>query len=316
MSEDSTKIVVGVDFSPESEAAARQALEICRRLGSELVLVHAGGVVELPPVSDSPSREVREAVETYRGQLARALAEVRERLGELRERLSDQSVTISQVLIEDAPAAGLCAIAAEMQARLTVVGSHGRGGIPWLGLGNVAAGVVRASETDVLVARPSRAGRPDFRAILVGSDFSASAERALEVAIELASPGAHIDVLHCASLRPVVGGGFGVVEPLPLEVRRAITDDIRSQGEQLVARKRRDGISLAFHVSSDRPAPGLAHFAETRSCDLVAVGSHGRRGIRRLILGSVAESMLKRAPCSVLVAHGLPDSVKPATPPG
>lgn len=310
MSEDRTKVVVGIDFSPESEAAARQALEICRRQGRELVLVHAGEVVELPPVSDSPSREVREAVETYRAQLARALEEVRERLGELRERLADQGVTVSHIVVEDAPASGLCAVAAELRARLTVVGAHGGGGIPWLAIGNVAAGVVRACETDVLVARPGRAGRHDYRAIAVGTDFSASAERALEVAIELASPGAHIDVLHCASLRPVIQGGFGLVEALPADLRRAITDDIRVRGDQLIARKQRAGVALAFHVSSDPPAPGLAHWAESRSCDLVAVGGHGRRGIRRLILGSVAESMLKRAPCSVLVAHGVPDSAK------
>ena len=66
------KVVVGVDFSPESEIAAHQALDICRRGGHELVLVHAGAIVEIPPVSDSPAPAVREAVETYRAQLARA----------------------------------------------------------------------------------------------------------------------------------------------------------------------------------------------------------------------------------------------------
>jgi len=310
MKDEHSRIVVGVDFSHASEAAARQALEICRRGGHELVLVYAGAVVELPPVSDSPTPAVREAVETYRAQLARRQEEIRDRLADLRERLSDQGGTVSHVMVEDAPASGVCAVAAEMQARLTVIGAHGGGGVPWLPVGNVATGVVRACQTDVLVARPSRGGRHDYRMIVVGTDFSASAERALEGAIAVASQGAQIDVVYCASLRPAAYGGFGVMEPLPAELRQVLADDFRLQGEQLLARKRHAGVSLSFHVSSDRPVPGLSHWAETRAADLLAVGSHGRRGVRRLILGSVAESMLKRAPCSVLVAHGLPDSVK------
>jgi nucleotide-binding universal stress UspA family protein len=307
---ESSKVVAGVDFSPESEAAAWQALEICRRGAHDLLLVHAGDVVELPPVSDSPSAEVRAATETYRGQLARALEQVRDRLAELRERMSDQGVTVSHVMVEDSPAAGICAVAAEVQARLTVVGAHGGGGIPWLAVGNVAAGVVRASETDVLVARRAQSGRLDHRAIVVGTDFSASAERALEVAIELAAPGARIDVVYCASMQPVIHGGFGLLEPLPAPVQQLLVDDVRVQGQQLVARQRKDGLTISFHVTSDRPVAGLSHWAESHACDLLAVGSHGRRGIRRLVLGSVAESMLRRAPCSVLVAHGLPDSTR------
>ena len=303
-------IVAGVDFSPESDIAARQALEICQQGGHELVLVHAGAVVELPPTSDSPALAVREAVETYRAQLARALEEVRERLGELRERLSDRGVTVSQLLVEDSPPAGICAVAAELRARLAVVGAHGGGGLPWLAVGNVATGVVRLCETDVLVARAARSQRERYRAIAVGTDFSASAERALETAVAIASPGAHVDVVHCASFRPEIMSGFGAVEPLPAPLRQALTEDLNVQGEQLIGRHRRDGVSLAFHVSSDRPVAGLAHWAETRSCDLLAVGSHGRRGVRRLVLGSVAESMLKRAPCSVLVAHGPPASAR------
>jgi nucleotide-binding universal stress UspA family protein len=310
MKDGSSKIVVGVDFSPESEAAVLQAFEICRRGGHELVLVHAGIVVEVPSVSDSPSPAVREAVEAYRAQLVKALESVRARLAELRERLSGQGVTVSHMVVEDSPALGVCSLAAELRAPLTVVGAHGGGGFPWLALGSVATGVVRLCETDVLVARPSRAGRHDYRMVVVGTDFSSSAERALERAIELASPGAQIDVVHCAAMQPAVYGGFGVVEALPVELRQALAEDFEIQGEQLLARKHRDGISLAFHVSSDQPGPGLAHWAETRSCDLLAVGTHGRRGLRRLLLGSVAESMLKRTPCSVLVARGLPDTVK------
>ncbi len=306
MSDQRSVVVVGVDLSPESEAAARQALEVCRRGGHELVLVHSGAVVELPPVSDSPTPAVRDAVDTYRAQLARALEQVRARLADLRERLSNQGVTVSQVLVEDDPPEGLCDAANQLQARLVVVGARGGGALPWRSMGNVAHAVVRACDTDVLVARPGHG--PALRMIAVGTDFSASAERALEVAVAIAPRGAQVDVVHCAGLRPVALGGFGVVESLPADLRQALVDDLRVQGEQLIARHQRDGVTISFDVTLDGAVAGLAHWAETRSCDLLAVGSHGRRGLRRLLLGSVSESVLARAPCSVLVARGMPAS--------
>lgn len=61
-----------------------------------------------------------------------------------------------------------------------------------------------------------------------------------------------------------------------------------------------------------RPVPGIIHLLETHPFDLVALGSHGRRGIRRFLLGSVAENIVRHAPCSVLVAHGLPDAARRA----
>jgi nucleotide-binding universal stress UspA family protein len=91
------------------------------------------------------------------------------------------------------------------------------------------------------------------------------------------------------------------------EDREALRDELRSQGEQLLARKRRSGVELHFHLSSANPVPGILHWLETHHHDLAAVGSHGRRGIRRGLLGSVAESVVRHAPCSVLVAHGMPD---------
>ena len=88
----------------------------------------------------------------------------------------------------------------------------------------------------------------------------------------------------------------------------SLVDQLRAQGEQLLARKEVSGVELHFHVASGTPTPGILDWLATHHHDLAAVGSHGRRGIRRGVLGSVAESVVRHAPCSVLVAHGLPDA--------
>jgi len=303
MSDKTEKIVVGIDFSSEAEIAAHQALGIARHLGSELVLVHVCATVELPVVSEKARGEERALQERWRGAEARELAAVREELDGLRERLSGQGAPVSQLLIEDYPDDGLCAAASQLMARLAVVGTHGRTGLRWLQLGSVAQHVVRQCETDVLVAR--RGSRDAYQRILVATDFSASAERALDGAIALAAPGASIHVVHHLATRWPAGGNFAASELLSRDVDLMV-ELAREQGAELLARKQVPGLELLFHVSTERPVPGIVHWLETHSCDLAVLGSHGRRGIRRVLLGSVAEAVVRHAPCSVLVTHGLP----------
>lgn len=299
MHQNDPKIVVGVDFSPEALLATEQALPIARHLDAELVLVNVRRRLEIPPILESAPAVAREAMHRYRAQEARWLASDRDDLATLRERLSGQGVVVSQLLVEDSPESGLCAAAKQIKARLTVVGTQGRTGLRWLLLGSVAQRVVRMSANDVLVARPT--WREGYHRILVAMDYSASAERALDGALALAAPGAEIDVVHFE-------GTLSAIESIRREDREALADELRRQADELLARKARPGVELHFHLSSGAPMPGIIHWLETHHHDLAAVGSHGLRGIRRGLLGSVSESVVRHAPCSVLVAHGRPDS--------
>ena len=297
------RIAVGIDFSPESELAARQAVDIARHSGGEVVLVHVAGTVELPAPGPRSDPSLQAAMEAYRATISRSVARARHQLEELRERLSGQGPVISQVLAEGFPDSGLCSAAREMAADLILVGTHGRTGLRWFFLGSVAQEVVRASTTDVLVARREQAARGGYRRILVAMDFSPPSERALDRALELAAPGAAVDVVHFYHLPAIVGMdgmayGFG-----PLEA--SLADDLQAEGEKLLAARRRSsGPILRFHVMHTAAIPGVVHWLEGQPFDLAALGSHGRRGFRRAILGSVAETVVRRAPCSVLIARG------------
>lgn len=300
------KIAVAVDFSPESDLAARQAVAVARHIGAELVLVHAEPVVELPTIAGGPEARVREVQDALQAHLARELAAARQQLAELRSALSGQGPEVSQVLVEGVTDEALCAAARDLAADLLAVGTHGRSGLRWFFLGGIAQRVVRLAPVDVLVARREGSGRGGFARVLVATDFSPVSLRAVDRALELVAAHGLVEVVHCLQLLPA---GWWTESALlyDAEVDRGMVDDLREQGEALLAARRRPGgPALTFELLREPPTPGIVHRLETRPFDLAVLGSHGRTGFRRAMLGSVAEAVVRRAPCSVLVARGRP----------
>jgi nucleotide-binding universal stress UspA family protein len=295
-----TKILVGVDFSPESDAAVGHAMAVARSSGAEVVLLHACTVPEPPAVLGDYAPP---ALGDYRARIDADVAADRERLEDLRVRLSGQGVTVSHMVADGFPDTTITHVAREIGADLTVVGTHGRTGLKWLFLGSVAQRVVRLADSDVLVAR----GQPvlgGYRRICVATDFSPIAERGLEAALDLAHIGAEVDVVHFWHLAP----RLGFYEPIRLasieEWRGSLDAEMKAAGGRLIAAHRRPGVTLSFQSIFEPVLPGLQSFIEKGRYDLAVLGSHGRRGFRRFVLGSVAEEIARRAPCSVLVAHG------------
>jgi nucleotide-binding universal stress UspA family protein len=298
-----TKLLVGVDFSPESDLAVQQALSIARSTGAELVLVHVGVVAERP---DEVPPSMRATADAYYGVLAEHLRGNRDRLEELRERLSGQGAPVSQLVVDGFADAGLVDAATQLGGDLIAVGTHGRTGLKRFFLGSVAEKVVRTAHTSVLVARGSAdAAVGGFHHLVVGTDFSHLAEHALDAALEVAAPGAVIDVINCWAL-PALGAvpeaGLGVAG-VEAELRTAMRVHAEELGAKLISSRRGPSRTLHFHAIEATPADGIDEWARTHGGDLVVVASHGRRGVRRLLLGSVAEVTVRHAPCSVLVVR-------------
>jgi nucleotide-binding universal stress UspA family protein len=283
------RTLVGIDFSPGSDVALAQARALCR--GGELILVQARGVE-----TDVPPWLVGDRVD-YRAALAEQAARDDAALERLAARVAGPDCQASHRSAAGFPDAVLVALAGELACDLVVVGSHGRTGLRRLLLGSVAERVVRLAPCSVLVARPGddAAGAP--RSIAVATDFSAHADAALDAALAVRAPGAIIHAVHCWEL--------------PLSIYEGVTlESLGRMKDELIARAREHGAALAardpairFHAVEDSPVHGIQSFAEQHACDLVVVGSHGRRGIRRFLLGSVAEGTVRHAPCSVLVAR-------------
>lgn len=295
------KILVGVDFSPESVAAIRHAASVAKSAGAEVVLLHACTVPQPPSVIGDFQPP---AMDDYRARLEADVAADRAKLERLRAELTAQGINVSQMVADGFPDTTIAQIGEEIGADLTIVGTHGRTGLRWLFLGSVAQRVVRLADSDVLVARGD-AAPSGYKRICVATDFSPIAERGLATAIELAAFGAHIDVVHFWHLAPRLEFYEQIRLAAISEFQDSLEKEVYQAGRRLLAEHRRPGITMEFHARFESVLPGLLDWlSNDGTYDLAALGSHGRRGFRRFVLGSVAEEVARRAPCSVLVAHG------------
>jgi nucleotide-binding universal stress UspA family protein len=152
--------------------------------------------------------------------------------------------------------------------------------------------------------------------ILCPSDFSDFAERALRRAASMARWfEAKVTVLHIVQPVPWIAPGAawaaGIV--VPQDLLRPVRDDLAKALENFVAAFRGEGVTLETRLDDGDPARQIEAVAEALPADLVVMGTHGRSGFQRLLLGSVTEKVLHRAPCPVLIV-GSADAVSPANP--
>jgi nucleotide-binding universal stress UspA family protein len=143
------------------------------------------------------------------------------------------------------------------------------------------------------------------RTILVATDFSEHADHALEYAAELARQlDATLHLVHAITI-PVMGvAEMGVA--YSAATIESITKHAQEQLDTRTARYR-DRVSLApvrLEVGDARDTIDRA--AEQIGADLIVIGTHGRRGLRRVLLGSIAESVVRSAPCPVLTIRQAP----------
>jgi nucleotide-binding universal stress UspA family protein len=140
-----------------------------------------------------------------------------------------------------------------------------------------------------------------FRHVLTPIDFSASSTRVLETAARVVEDGGEIVLLHVVDWVPTVVEGSFVGVP---NVRE--TKSLRDESLQKLVEIRRAHPELTIRpeVVEGQPAAEIIDLAQRLPADIVVIGTHGRTGIGHLLLGSVAERVLRRAPCPVLVVRG------------
>ena len=151
-------------------------------------------------------------------------------------------------------------------------------------------------------------GQPDSGVVLVGIDFSELSEGALRTAAGIATRGAafELHVIHVLpgraayALRDPAQPGLYDSSKHGTVGHVEMTDDIVSKLGDLTARAAPSVKQLTLHVRVGSPDVQIAQLANDLGADLIVVGTHGREGFSRLFLGSVAESLVRKAPCPVL----------------
>jgi len=222
--------------------------------------------------------------------------------------LSDAGWAVQTEVILESPRHALPRIAGALNADLILLGSHGRGTVGRLLLGSTAQAVLRHAGCSVEIVRRVRPGRSltaEMR-VLIPTDGSEHAEHALHVVATQPWPPQTEFRIVASPEYPVLIGEYPYYAPEQLSELTACSRDhavaSAATGEKLLG-------DTGFKVSQavieplDSPAHAILAAAEVWLPDLIVMGSHGRRGFDRLVLGSVSETVALYANCSVEVVR-------------
>lgn len=297
-------VLAVTDFSDAADVALQQASGYARMTGATFHVLHVvpDFVRANPLFPQGSERDIDTEVQLEK----QALDDLATRVQEVTGRPSyEAEVAVRIGKVESA----VVRYAEERDIDAIVVGATGRSGLARLLLGSTAERVVRYAHTSVLVARET----PPASRVLVATDLSEAALPAIERAKQEAEwRGAKLELVHvidysalgwAAAAGPL--GGFAVsIPPEKIEeMRRIALEALRALG----------GPDVGIHVVEGSPKRAIVAAAESLQVDLVVVGTHGRTGLARMALGSVAEAVVRAAPCSVLVVR--PDVRKPRPEP-
>jgi len=288
-------ILCATDLSADADLAVETASGLARLFGSRLVFVHAvpypapaqvlfphlvkGTTDRLMAVSRLASETVVNRVAALTGLTVEAI-DVRVDVG-----------APDEVIVETAE---------ESHADLLVIGIAGSDS-EGKGLGASALRIARHAHCPVLVVRKGPAKGP----ILAATDLSDPAQGALSIASLLSAKlGEPMVALHVVDYSPVVvvpeAFGPGIPIPVPEEEHQAI---LKAAGDRLVEALAKLEVKADRLVEEGAPSDRIVAVAEQIEARLVVAGTAGGGGLRRMLLGSVAEDVLRLAPCSVLLVR-------------
>ena len=284
------KIVAGTDLSPTSLVAVAHAAAIAERLGAELILVHAG---------EDPGEPLAELGSKYGAEVVATPG------------------SPADVLLSEAEARG---------AELLVTGSVGMSGAKRFKLGNVPNKLSHHADRDMLIVKTDAPGKSEefsgYKKILVGTDGSPTAMRAVQMASRLAKAlGAKLSIVtayeppteHELEQARKAGGDMASLwsqsksqRDTPPEFQWRIAG--ASQAEDVLERATDCAVAMGVEDADVRtvegpPAETLLSIAEDEGFDLISVGSVGMAGAKRFMLGNVPHRLSHHTPTDILILH-------------
>ncbi len=272
------RILLPTDGSAVAETAAEAAVEFASRFDATLHVVHVLEVGDLPP-----GLEDREAdAFATRGN---------EALSAVAEAAADAGVDVTTTVVDGGGPIhrAILTYADDHAIDCIVMGTHGRTGLDRFVLGSVAERVLRASPVPVMTVHGDTVVEAAPDTVLVPTDGSACAQAAADHAIELAlATDAALHVVHVVDSRVLVddsdaGMVLNALEAAGERALRSVIDRAKAAG---VA-------STESSVLSGIPFRAIVDYADDRDVDCIVMGTHGRTGIRRYLLGSATERVVR-----------------------
>lgn len=283
------RVLLAIDSSAGAEAAIKEVALRPWPAGSivcVLNIIDSGDYLKMPTLVTVASEAAESLVKSAAGLIA------------------SSGVETATAVVEGNSRTGIPDYAEEWRADLVVIGSHGHAALTRFLLGSVAQAVLRGVQCSVGIVRARPLG-PTLRAglnILVAADGSHVSNSAVASVGERAWPqGSLVRVVSVAdtvrSPLPTWYGESGFVTRLHEEAMQEAQRTAQEAKNRLIA----CGLELTETVLHGDPKAMIIEEAERWGADLIVLGSHGRRGLDRIILGSVAEAVALHAHCSVEV---------------
>src|SRR5215475_1997081 len=300
-------IVVPIDFSKMSVQAIQIARQLARRFGASIHLAHirhlnyaVDFVAPAPPIVPFSFMPYEQNAE----QTA---------LKELKKVASECGVSSvnCHVLSGAPPFDEICRLGQTVPADLIVMPTHGRTGLKHVFLGSTAERIVQHSSCPVLVTRGNRAQskngpRLRIKTILVPVDFSSCSREGLRYAISFANEfGAKIILLHATYLGYIYSSEGTAIYDIPA-LQKAARKRAERKMRELVRSVNFGDIKFEMEFTDGSPVIDICAAAEDQDVDLIITSTHGFTGFRHVLMGSIAEQVVRHAPCSVLVVPSHP----------
>jgi nucleotide-binding universal stress UspA family protein len=300
-------ILIPIDAQQLSHHAAMTGLEFAKRLGAQVTLVH---VLQVPPVYPPQSEHATlEAVRDHAKELLKPWSKIA---------LNHGLTLRTKIVYNDmhSVASSIVQTADDQDCDLILMGTQGREGLDRLLVGSVAERVARLADQPVMLVRSAMSGPTgtghSFESILVPVDGSSTSQAALWTADELAKQlGASLHFLHVVPDLPLPmsdGMGFGTLsyrtEPWIESLEEQARAIIKHARESTTLEKVETSTILA---SGARTSTQILKFANEHHSSLIVMGTHGRSGLDRLLLGSVAEGVMHHANVPVLLVRSKPN---------
>jgi nucleotide-binding universal stress UspA family protein len=284
------KLLIAVDGSTGSDAVVREVASRPWPEGSECCVLTA-----IDPFFFTKAPLL----------LAEAKKDTQQTLDGYAEDLKQTGLRLNTQILLENPRHGIPKAAKEWKADLILMGSHGTGAFLRLLMGSTAQAVLRHAGCSVEIVREGKRKSGGMH-VLVPTDGSECAEAALRaVAAQPWPAGTEIRVI-CVPEVPVLAGAYPYYSPeVVLEV--AMANEAHAQDAVLngTCILKKAGLCVSEQVMEPRESPvrAVLGMADVWSADLIAMGSHGRRGFDRYVIGSVSESVALHAHCSVEVVR-------------
>ena len=288
-------ILVPSDFTKHSEQASLHALAIAARFKAKITFLHVVTVYDDDP--NSPQDFFPDIEDFYKHMEIRA----DEKLQQTQDTIAEQVKTEQIIQRGFSPSEEILSYAEDHQIDLIAMGTHGRHSLAHFLMGSVTEKVVHHAKCPVLCTHIEE-DKPhtihSYERILVPVDFSEQSERALVTAKLLLADNGHIDILHV--IEDNIHPAYYAAETTSLldflqDLHERSQNNIRA-----MIKKYADDIKTRVLIQDGHIARQITGCAQENNADLVVMGTHGLNALEQIFIGSVANKVIRKAPCPVM----------------